>query len=172
MQIIVSFLTGVTASLGLMIAYLQLRQGEGEITLLHGVGSFKLDRKEHERGYMWRFHFTLFNRKGVEYAITDLRFRLTKRKINKKLETGSRHQWHHVSFPDGLLSLGKPLQMQPYEYKEINGYYYHDRFSDVQKLDDAEVETLNEIMNELMNQNVEVRLTYANGKTRKYKLQK
>ena len=61
--------------------------------------------------------------------------------------------------------------MKPYEHRNLHGYFNHYAWADLRHYEfgDGELEDYNAVMRALENQNVEFRVTYANGKKRKYR---
>jgi len=77
-----------------------------------------------------------------------------------------------LTFDDILHQLGgryQPLVLKPYEYKEIYGFWWDPIGRPENIKDNARLrEIQQEAHHQLMMRNVEYRLTYADGKTRRF----
>ncbi len=177
---IVSFLAGAATVMGPYLAWRQIKLGERRIDLLEAHCEPRVPNEWHDRGFPFSFRLFLMNRGSSESALTSIEVRLRglrlRRLVNRKPHTGLRSKWMELTFDNVLHQLGgryQPLVFNPYEYKEIYGFWWDpigrpENIKDNDKLRDMQQEA----HLQLMRRNVLYRLTYADGKTKRFKFKK
>ena len=122
----IGFVGGILAVIGTYLAVRQYRDSQPSIVLIDKAGSGLLSPEAEEKGYTWCFHLSFQNRRGAEYAITDIRWAPRSKRLAKKM-AGQEDGWQNLIF-DGVLERPagrsrEPLVLAPFEYRQIEGYW-------------------------------------------------
>ncbi|OHB80449.1 MAG: hypothetical protein A2Z25_08870 [Planctomycetes bacterium RBG_16_55_9] len=186
-QSIISFIAGAAAVVGTYLLWRQIQHANQRIELLDAHCEPRVPNEWHDLGDPFSFRMFLMNRSSAEHALTaievrlpSLRFRYFVRRKSNHAECAPRAciTWMPLTFEDVLQQRGSrgfaPLVMKPYEYREIYGFWF-DPIGRPENLKHCKAE-LREIHQEahrqLMIGNVAYRLTYGDGKTRRFKFKR
>lgn len=177
-KILIGFVSGVTATIGLYVAVMQYRRSLPSLRVMATCCSFKLDDR-HRHEYTCAFHLWLQNQTKTEYAVTDIQWRPKSRRLRDRIRGVADDGWQRLYF-HGILdrehwSHSVPLLFGPYEHKHLVGYWHQMWTSEGHPPPEFwrecpnDATTFDRLVEALHDNSVIYQVTFADGRKLRYK---
>jgi len=174
-ELLIAFLAGVAICIATYLGYQQFRRNQPFIELVAARGSPKVPDAITKGGkYRWSIMLCLVNRRDLEYAVEKIQFRPRSEDWTKDVPNKT-DGWLDLdldfSFGKGRFQYIEAVVLKPYEYREVHGYW-REPWGTNSALAKHCQENEGALHNDLMNDRVEYRLTFIDGKMQTFRFGK